>query len=227
MVYLPHGYEGQGPEHSSARIERFLTLSAGLNWQVVYPTTPANMFHVLRRQMKFPFRIPLIVFAPKSLLRHPLCISSLEEFSGRGFQEVIDDPAGDPKEVKVVFFCSGKMYYDLIQEREKRGRTDVAFVRLEQLYPLPIHRLEAIRKRYSRAQKFVWVQEEPENMGAWPFLRRKFNLVRLEVIARRESASPATGFHKVHAIEHSEIIEKVFRILAPSRKTKSSITVIG
>ncbi len=227
VVYLPHGYEGQGPEHSSARIERFLTLSAGLNWQVVYPTTPANMFHVLRRQMKFPFRIPLIVFAPKSLLRHPLCISSLEEFSGRGFQEVIDDPAGDPKEVKVVFFCSGKMYYDLIQEREKRGRTDVAFVRLEQLYPLPIHRLEAIRKRYSRAQKFVWVQEEPENMGAWPFLRRKFNLVRLEVIARRESASPATGFHKVHAIEHSEIIEKVFRILAPSRKTKSSITVIG
>ncbi|NOX37039.1 MAG: 2-oxoglutarate dehydrogenase E1 component [Calditrichaeota bacterium] len=227
VVYLPHGYEGQGPEHSSARIERFLTLSAGLNWQVVYPTTPANMFHVLRRQMKFPFRIPLILFTPKSLLRHPLCVSTLDELAEKKFQEVIDDPVVHPEAVKVVFFCSGKIYYDLIQERQKRERRDIAFVRLEQLYPLPIRQLQQIIDRYAHAKKFVWVQEEPENMGAWPFLRRKFNLVRLDVIARRESASPATGFHRVHTMEQTEILDKVFQVLSTSRKREKSITIFG
>ncbi|RZK67039.1 MAG: 2-oxoglutarate dehydrogenase E1 component, partial [Pedobacter sp.] len=171
VMLLPHGYEGQGPEHSSARIERFLEGSAEYNWQILNCTTPAQFFHALRRQLKRDVRKPLVVFSPKSLLRSPKCVSTLADFTDAKFQEVIDDKTAKGSEVKRVLVCSGKVYYDLIDEKQNSDRKDVAVVRLEQMYPVPYEQLEQIKDKYEDAE-FVWVQEEPENMGAWPFICR-------------------------------------------------------
>jgi 2-oxoglutarate dehydrogenase E1 component len=210
VLLLPHGYEGQGPEHSSGRIERFLQQCAENNIQVANCSTPANFFHLLRRQVHREFRKPLVVFTPKSLLRHPQCISPIEDLAHGHFQEVIDDAGAKPEEITRVDFCSGKVYYDLVAEREKRGRHDVAFVRIEQLYPLPIAQLKAIISKYKNASTFAWVQEEPANMGAWSYLLRNFKEVGLLLVARPESGSPATGSSKLHALRQEKIIDKAF-----------------
>ncbi|MBK7214412.1 MAG: 2-oxoglutarate dehydrogenase E1 component [Bacteroidales bacterium] len=210
VMLLPHGYEGQGPEHSSGRIERFLQLCAENNIQVANCTTPANFFHLLRRQVHREFRKPLVVFTPKSLLRHPKCISPIDDLASGCFEEVIDDPFVNPADVTRVDFCSGKVYYDLIAEREKRGRFDVAFIRIEQLYPLPVDQMKAIIAKYSNATVFAWVQEEPANMGAWSFILRNFKQVKLLLVARPESGSPATGSSKLHALRQAKIIDKAF-----------------
>lgn len=212
VLLLPHGYEGQGPEHSSARLERYLQLCAENNLSVVNCSTPANFFHVLRRQLYRPFRKPLVVMSPKSLLRHPRCISGVSEFTSGGFRELIDDVTiPDARRVKRVLFCSGKIYYDLLEKQEKEKRADVAIVRLEQLYPLPQKKLDEITQKYSQSH-FVWVQEEPANMGAWSYLIANYTNTKLHLIARKASASPATGFSKVHADEQRSIIEKAFEL---------------
>jgi len=181
VMLLPHGYEGQGAEHSSARMERYLQLCANHNMFVADCTTPANFFHLLRRQMKTTFRKPLIVFTPKSLLRHPSVVSTVDEFANGGFQEVLDDPNVEAKDVKTLVFCTGKFYYDLVAEREANGRKDVAFVRIEQLFPLPVEQLKAIIEKYPNADDYVWAQEEPKNMGAYSYMLMNFDLVKLRV----------------------------------------------
>jgi 2-oxoglutarate dehydrogenase E1 component len=211
VMYLPHGYEGQGPEHSSARIERFLTLSAENNMQLVNCTTPANLFHVLRRQLHRNFRKPLVIFTPKSLLRHPLCVSSIEDLSSGGFKEIIDDTESDPKKVTRLIFCSGKLYYDLLEEKHKNKLDFTAVIRLEQLYPLPEEQLKKILKKYYKATDYIWSQEEPINMGAWYFMSQNFPEVQLRAVARPASGSPATGSSKFHAIRQRKIIEKSFQ----------------
>ncbi len=209
-LLLPHGYEGQGPEHSSARLERFLQLCAEFNMSVINPTTPANLFHALRRQLYRPFRKPLIVMSPKSLLRHPQCISHVSEFTSSGFKEIIDDSfIADPLKVKRVLFCSGKIYYDLLGKKQKDNRTDIAIVRLEQLYPLPYKQLDSIVNKYKLAQ-YVWVQEEPANMGAWVYLLSCYKSIKWGMISRKSSASPASGYNKTHVKEQEEIINKAF-----------------
>ncbi|MHC1708438.1 MAG: 2-oxoglutarate dehydrogenase E1 component [Bacteroidales bacterium] len=210
VVLLPHGYEGQGPEHSSARMERFLTLCADGNMQIANCTTPANFFHLLRRQLHREIRKPLIVFTPKSLLRHPSCLSPLKDFSQGGFKEVIHDENITPGEVKRVLFCTGKIYYELLEERQKTGRHDVAIVRLEQLYPFPQGQITQAISFYPGAEKYLWVQEEPANMGAWNFILRNFKEVELLLVARPESGSPATGSNKLHVLRQRKIIEKAF-----------------
>src|SRR5690606_37202642 len=165
-LLLPHGYEGQGPEHSSARLERFLQLSANNNMQVLNCTTPANFYHSLRRQLKRDFRIPLVIMTPKSLLRHPMCVSNLKDFTEGKFEEIFADTYADPKKVKRVLLCSGKIYYELLQKQQEEKRKDVAIIRIEQLYPFPEKELEEQFKLYSKAE-FFWVQEEPRNMGTW------------------------------------------------------------
>lgn len=206
VLYLPHGYEGQGPEHSSARIERYLELCAKNNMVLANCTTPANFFHLLRRHMKMPFRIPLIVFTPKSLLRHPRCISPLSDFSDKHFQCLIDDMEVNSQEVKKVIFCSGRIFYDLQDRRARDKRWDIALIRLEQLYPLPVKGIDTIRKKYHSADQWIWLQEEPENFGAWPFLVRKLHSLKLSYIGREESATPATGFYKQHLAEQEKIL---------------------
>ena len=210
VMLLPHGYEGMGPEHSSARIERFLQMCADNNMQIVNCTTPANFFHALRRQIHRPFRKPLIVFTPKSLLRYPKCISSLKDFTAGGFKEVIDDASANSKAVKKVVFCTGKIYYDLLEQKEKENSNDVALVRLEQIYPLPLDQLKGIIAKYGGAKDWLWVQEEPENMGAWSFILRSFKEVPLSLVSRNESASPATGYGKMHSEQQQNIINRVF-----------------
>jgi 2-oxoglutarate dehydrogenase E1 component len=211
VLLLPHGSEGQGPEHSSGRLERFLAECADVNMQVVNCTTPANFFHVLRRQLHRPYRTPLIVMAPKSLLRHPRCVSPLKDFdAGTRFQELFDDPQADPKKVTRVLLCTGKIYYELLVRQEREERTDVAIIRLEQLYPLPKYQLEEIIKKYANAKEHVWVQEEPDNMGAHSFLRRKFHLCPLAAVSRKEACTPATGFHEQHEIEQQAIVDQAF-----------------
>lgn len=212
VMLLPHGYEGQGPEHSSARIERFMEACADNNIQVANCTTPANQFHLLRRQLKRDFRKPLVVFTPKSLLRHPLCVSPLADFTKGAFQEVIDDSFVKADLVKRVLFCSGKIYYDLLEKQQADKRSDVAIVRVEQLYPSPLAQLEAIKAKYKHATECLWVQEEPENMGAWPYICRTFrkSAFNFEVIARKESSSTATGYAKQHQAQQAEIINKAF-----------------
>jgi 2-oxoglutarate dehydrogenase E1 component len=229
-LFLPHGYEGQGAEHSSARIERFLTLCAENNMYVINPTTPANFFHALRRQLKNPYRKPLIAFTPKSLLRHPKCVSTIEDFTKGGFKEIIDDASADPKAVKKLVFTFGKIYYDLLAERERLSTSsgvppspleragvrwgEVALIRIEQMYPFPKKQFSAILEKYKTATEFLWVQEEPHNMGAWGYLLRTVSPYlkggQLKCIARPESASPATGSKKVHEQQQKEILEKVF-----------------
>jgi 2-oxoglutarate dehydrogenase E1 component len=210
VLLLPHGYEGQGPEHSSGRIERFLILCADNNMQVTNCTTPANFFHLLRRQMLRDFRKPLIVFTPKSLLRHPKCVSELSEFTFGGFQELIDDTTVNPSEVSRVVFCSGKLYYDLIDHRKKTGAFYTAIVRLEQLYPLPAEKMREVIARYPNAKRYVWSQEEPANMGAWSFIMRNFKEVELLMVARPESGTPATGSARLHVLRQQKIIDKSF-----------------
>jgi 2-oxoglutarate dehydrogenase E1 component len=209
VLLLPHGYEGQGPEHSSARLERMLVLCAENNMFVLNCTTPANLFHALRRQVKAKNRRPLVVFTPKSLLRLPACVSKVEEFTKQGFHELYDDSRVDAKKVTRVVLCTGKLYYDLLAQQEAHKVEDVAIVRLEQIYPLPIDQLEALKKTYPKAKNWVWAQEEPINMGAWPFLVRKlYSVLPLEVVGRKESASPATGSPYQHKTQQEYIIRK-------------------
>ena len=209
VMFLPHGYEGQGPEHSSARLERFLQLCANLNMQVANPTTPASHFHLLRRQMLRDFRIPLVVMTPKSLLRLPVCTSALEDFTNGSFEEVIDDSFVDVSKVKRVLFCSGKIYYDLLKKQQEEQKKDIAIVRLEQLFPYPQNQMQDIRNKYKKAQ-YYWVQEEPKNMGAYTFLLRWEENFDLKYVGRQSMASPATGFSKIHAKEQLDIIETSF-----------------
>ncbi len=214
-LLLPHGYEGQGPEHSSARMERFLQMCAELNMVVTDVTTTANLFHAFRRQLAWPFRKPLINFSPKANLRHPGTYSKMEDFINGGFREVLDDPFlsdADAGQVKKVLFCSGKVYFDLADRQQKDQRKDVAIVRLEQLYPLPAHQLEELYKKYSQAVTWFWVQEEPLNMGAASFLQMNLKTINYGVISRQPSAATATGYAKVHAQEQAEIIETAFSI---------------
>lgn len=210
VVLLPHGYEGQGPEHSSGRLERFLNLCAENNFQVANCTTPANFFHLLRRQLMRPFRKPLVVFTPKSLLRHPQCISTIEEFSNGGFQEIIDDKKAKTQLIEKVVFCSGKIYYDLLAEQEAGNDTSVALIRIEQLFPLPVKQMEDLLKKYDQAKNFLWVQEEPLNMGAWNFIHTNFKQKDLKVISRPASGSPATGSPKFHTLQQKKIVDKTF-----------------
>lgn len=211
VLLLPHGYEGQGPEHSSARLERFLQLCAELNIVVSNVTTSANFFHLLRRQLAWPFRKPLIVFSPKANLRHTGTYSHVSEFTSGGFKEVIDDSFATASQVKKVLFCSGKIYYDLAERQHKENRKDIAIIRLEQIYPLPYKQLEELYKKYNKATWF-WVQEEPLNMGAASFLQMNLKSINYGIISRQPSAATASGYSKVHAQEQSEIIETAFSI---------------
>jgi len=219
-MLLPHGFEGQGPEHSSARIERFLAMAARNNMQIVNPTNPANLFHLLRRQLTRKFMIPLIIFTPKSLLRHPKCISTLDELEKGRFHEVIDDPDVDPEKVRRVVLCSGKVYYDLINKKQELKVRDIAIVRIEQLHPFPEEKLEKVFKKYSNAILHLWVQEEPENMGPWRYIRDNIRNVELVPVARLASGSPATGLNGLHMIGQEEIINKVFRKCTCELKNK-------
>jgi 2-oxoglutarate dehydrogenase E1 component len=217
-VLLPHGYEGQGPEHSSARVERFLQLCAEYNMIVANVTMPANFFHLMRRQLAWNYRKPLIHMSPKSGLRHSMAVSPVADFGpGTRFQEILDDPtvsARGNKKVKRLLFCTGKVYFDLAQHKEKNQRDDVAIVRLEQLFPLPTAQVKAILKRYSNAEP-IWVQEESRNAGAWSFLSEHFLYneaigVKLGYVGRPATASPATGYKKVHVKEQAELVERAF-----------------
>ncbi len=221
-LLLPHGFEGQGPEHSSARMERFLQLCGKDNICVAYPTTPAQIFHLLRRQVKRSFRKPLVVMTPKSLLRHPKAVSDITDFSERGFQEVLDDPSVAPNQVKRIMICSGKIYYDLLEERINRKNNDVALIRLEQLYPWPEELLASILSKYSNAKEIFYVQEEPRNMGAWMHFQgmwggalanfgARFPKLRLTYVGREICASPAVGSKKLHDKEQKELILRAFQ----------------
>jgi 2-oxoglutarate dehydrogenase E1 component len=215
-LLLPHSHEGQGPDHTSGRLERYLQLCAEDNMRVAVPTTPANHFHLLRRQALSEKKKPLVVFTPKSLLRHRLCISQISDFTDHGFATVAADPgvngtALDPAGVKRVLLCSGKVFYDLLQARADRSVTDTAIVRLEQLYPLPVDELRAALAGYPDAEDFAWVQEEPANQGAWTFialnLLEHLEGVRLRRISRPSAAAPAVGSTKMHDVEQAALIE--------------------
>ncbi len=212
VLLLPHGYEGQGPEHSSARMERFLQMCAEMNFIVANVTTAANFFHLLRRQVTWPFRKPLVVFSPKANLRHMGSYSAIDEFTSGGFKEVLDDiVVTDPAAVTKVLCCSGKIYFDLAERQQKENRTDVAIIRLEQIHPLPQKQLDELYKKYSKAI-WYWVQEEPLNMGAATFLRMNVKNINFYIISRQASAATATGYSKVHAKEQAQIIDTAFSI---------------
>jgi len=211
VLYLPHGFEGQGPEHSSARIERFLSLAARRNMHLINPTTPANLFHALRNHMKKRSRVPLVVFTPKSLLRHPHCISTVDDLEKGKFQLVYDDPDTDVDEVRRVVLCSGKVYYDLLARKQKLGVRDIALVRLEQIFPFPEKQVSHILRKYRNNMLTLWVQEEPENMGPWYYIRNALKNTQIIPVTRQPSGSPATGLFKLHEISQAEIIDKVFR----------------
>ncbi len=210
-ILLPHGLEGQGPEHSSARLERFLQLCADDNVQVCYPSTPAQYFHLLRRQMKRHFRKPLIVMTPKSLLRHPAAVSTLLELSSGHFREVIDDP--DFEEARKIYLCSGKIYYELFERRKASGVKDTAILRIEQFYPFPESQLKDALSKYASAGSFCWVQEEPENMGGWDFIRPRLRTLtgqELTYIGRAPAASPASGYLATYRQEQEMLLEMAF-----------------
>jgi 2-oxoglutarate dehydrogenase E1 component len=220
VMLLPHGYEGQGPEHSSARLERYLQLSAEDNWQVINPTTPANYFHALRRQMRRSFRKPLVVMTPKSLLRHKECVSTLADFApGTSFRRILaeTDPLAEDLKVRRVILCSGKVYFDLVAERRKRKIDDIAILRIEQLYPFPFSRLGVRLSQYPNAE-VVWCQEEPENMGAWSFVDRRIERAlsglnaRPIYIGRPEAASPATGSARTHVKEQADLVDRALTL---------------
>jgi 2-oxoglutarate dehydrogenase E1 component len=211
VLLLPHGYEGQGPEHSSARLERFLQLAAERNVQVVYPTTPAQLFHALRRQMHRPFRKPLVVMTPKSLLRHPRSVSTLADLTEGGFEPVLDAPAAeDPAAVRRVLLCTGKLFFALDEARRAGDHRDVALLRVEELYPFPATPLRRALARYERARDVLWVQEEPANQGAWAFAQPRLQPLLggrpLRYVGRDEAASPATGNYQVHQQEEAAIL---------------------
>ena len=210
VMLLPHGYEGQGAEHSSARLERFLQLCARHNMYVANCTTPANFFHLLRRQMKTNFRKPLVVMSPKSLLRHPLVISTKEDLTKGSFQETIDDTSVDKNAVKTLVFVSGKFYYDILAERENLQRNDVALVRIEQLFPLPVAQLKEIIAQYPNADDYVWAQEEPKNMGAYSFMLMNFDLVKWRLASLKAYAAPAAGSYTRAKRRHADAIRMVF-----------------
>jgi 2-oxoglutarate dehydrogenase E1 component len=212
VLLLPHAYEGQGPEHSSARLERFLQMCAEDNVQVAYPTTPAQFFHLLRRQMKRDFRKPLVVMTPKSLLRLPAATSPVEEFTRGNFLEVIDDGSVKPEIVARVLLCSGKIYYDLLARQGKIDSPPIALVRLEQFYPWPESQLKSVLARYRKAREWVWVQEESQNMGGWHFIEPRVRAMGFpfEYVGRDASASPATGSHHGHEFEQRDLVEAAF-----------------
>jgi 2-oxoglutarate dehydrogenase E1 component len=226
VMLLPHGYEGQGPEHSSARIERFLQLSADENIQVTVPTTPAQYFHLVRRQVRRDFRKPLIVMTPKSLLRHKLAVSPVDHLTVGHFHDVLDDPAA-PDRVRRVLLCSGKVYYDLLAKRAEVGsQRDVALVRLEQLYPWPADQLKTALERYRSAREWVWVQEESQNMGAWTFVAPRLQELigsSVQYVGRDASASPATGSKLVHDREQAEIALAAVGAAVPHLVSATSI----
>ncbi|MDD3560281.1 MULTISPECIES: 2-oxoglutarate dehydrogenase E1 component [Petrimonas] len=211
VMFLPHGYEGQGAEHSSGRMERFLTQCANLNLQVVNPTTPANHFHVIRRQLHRDIRVPLILFTPKSLLRHPECTSTLADFTEGHFREVIGDDKADPSKVSKVLLCTGKIYYELEAARRKAGAGHIAVIRIEQLYPFPEKQLKKILKGYRKDAKLVWVQEEPLNMGAALFVKQWMGDCKLEIISRPPSGVTAEGLTALHKIHQAEIITEAMK----------------
>ncbi|MDH5558139.1 MAG: 2-oxoglutarate dehydrogenase E1 component, partial [Alphaproteobacteria bacterium] len=233
VMLLPHGYEGQGAEHSSARLERYLQLSAEDNLQVVNCTTPAQYFHVLRRQIRRNFRKPLIVMTPKSLLRHKQCVSKLDDFmEGSSFHRVMQDDVAPCKDgdVRRVVMCSGKVYYDLLEAREKRGIKDVVFLRMEQLYPFPCKALTAQLARYPQAE-IVWCQEEPKNMGSWTFIESRIEQVLLELgsqcrrpiyVGRKEAAAPATGLLRRHIEQQNELVDQALTLGGKPATRKSS-----
>ncbi|WP_431110835.1 2-oxoglutarate dehydrogenase E1 component [Winogradskyella poriferorum] len=211
VMLLPHGYEGQGAEHSSGRMERYLQLCAKDNMFVADCTTPANMFHLLRKQMKANYRKPLIVFTPKSLLRHPKVVSTVEEFANGSFQTVIDDASASVDKVKTLVFVTGKFYYDLLEEQEKLGREDVALVRIEQLFPLPIDEIRNIVGKYKNAEDVVWAQEEPRNMGAYSHMMMHLDEARTwRAASRRPYGAPAAGSSVRSKTRHQEVIDYVF-----------------
>src|SRR5690606_31941511 len=211
VMLLPHGYEGQGAEHSSARMERYLQLCAKDNMFVADCTTPANMYHLLRRQVKAKYRKPLIVFTPKSLLRHPLVVSSVDEFANGSFQTVIDVPQANADEVNTLVFLTGKFYYDLLEVKKETNRKDVALVRIEQLFPLPAQAIREILKKYKNASDVVWAQEEPRNMGAYGFMLMHLEEAKtFRVASGRTYGAPAAGSSTRAKRRHQEIIDFVF-----------------
>ena len=210
VLLLPHGYEGQGAEHSSARMERYLQLCARHNMYVADCTTPANFFHLLRRQMKTTFRKPLVVFTPKSLLRDPRCVSTVEELATGSFQETFDDETVNKAHVKTLVFCTGKFYYDITAERENNGRKDVAVVRIEQLFPLPVEQLKAIIATYPNVDDYVWAQEEPKNMGAYSYMLMNFDLVKWRLASLKAYAAPAAGSYTRAKRRQADAIKMVF-----------------
>lgn len=210
VMLLPHGYEGQGAEHSSARLERFLQQCADLNMQICNASTPANHFHLLRRQIHREFRKPLVCFSPKMLLRHPKAVSKVEDLAKGSFQEVMDDNCTKTK-VDTIVLCSGKFYYEMKDQAEQRGVTNAAFIRLEQIYPLPEKQLEKVLAGYKNAKKFIWAQEEPENMGAWSFVALALRKYNLEFAAGRASAAPAAGSSSLHKKRLTELYDRLFK----------------
>jgi 2-oxoglutarate dehydrogenase E1 component len=211
VMLLPHGYEGQGPDHSTARLERYLQLCAGDNLQVCQPSTPAQYFHLLRRQVKRAFRKPLVVLTPKSLLRHPKMVSSYADLASGSFQEVLDDPVPATVSPRRVLLCSGKAYFELLAGRSSAETEDVALLRLEQFYPFPENRLRELVERYESAAEWCWVQEEPRNMGAWTFLAPRLEALlgrKPAYIGRPEAGSPATGFPFIHREEQESLVRE-------------------
>jgi 2-oxoglutarate dehydrogenase E1 component len=233
-LFLPHGYEGQGPEHSSARLERFLQLCAENNMQVVVPSTPAQMFHMIRRQMLRRLRKPLIVFTPKSLLRHELSVSPLEDFSRGGFASVIDEQDEiAAAQVRRLVFCSGKVYFDLLKARRAANLKDVAIVRIEQLYPFPTQAYEAVLRRYPAASEIIWCQEEPQNQGAWYSIRHRLedalqkDRQQLLYAGRGHAAAPATGISKIHEAEQRELVDAALRATVRESSNRDTSRLIG
>jgi 2-oxoglutarate dehydrogenase E1 component len=225
-LFLPHGYEGQGPEHSSARLERFLQLCAEHNIQVCVPSTPAQMYHMIRRQMMRHYRRPLVVMTPKSLLRHKMSVSPLADLSNGQFQLIIPDTeVAKPDAVERVVFCSGKVYYDLLEAREVRNMADVALVRIEQLYPFPIEDYARILADYPAAKSVVWCQEEPQNQGAWYQIQHRLleplgDRRTLYYAGRPSAAAPASGLFKVHAQQQQALVEAALNINVTASKSK-------
>jgi 2-oxoglutarate dehydrogenase E1 component len=210
VLLLPHGYEGGGPEHSSARIERFVQQCAQNNMYVCNFTEPANYFHALRRQVLTPYRRPLVVFTPKSLLRHKDCFSTVEDFTQGSYKEVLDDPTAKPADIKRVIFTSGKLYYDLYRYQRELALKEVAIIRIEQYYPFPEAQLSELIKKYKKAKEFIWAQEEPENMGLWNYLLYRWHEMagKLQVVSRKEASSTATGSMRQHISQQQFIIKK-------------------
>jgi len=214
VMLLPHGYEGMGGEHSSARLERFLQSSADLNWQICNASTPANHFHLLRRQIHREFRKPLICFSPKMLLRYPKAISTIEDLTTGHFQEVLDDSVSNKAVIDTVVLCSGKFYYEVKEEAEKRGVKNATFIRMEQLYPIPEKQLDAVLATYGNIKQVIWAQEEPENMGAWRFIAMHLTKYKLNVIARNASAAPAAGSSDLHKRRLADLFNRLFDKIA-------------